>query len=89
MEKIDIVWNMQPVTGDINNQKRNQDPITYFKSQEGSKNYGAYDFVPKSIDDKLWESPYEFIIKRREIMISYLKDHYDIELLVKKDVVLY
>jgi hypothetical protein len=83
VEKIDVIWNMQPVTGDINNQKRNQDPIKYFKSEEGSKNYGAYDFIPGSIGDILWKSPYKFIEKRREMMISFLKDNYDIELIEK------
>ena len=83
VEKIDVIWNMQPVTGDINNQKRYQDPIKYFKSEEGSKNYGAYDFIPGSIGDILWKSPYKFIEKRREMMISFLKDNYDIELIEK------
>ena len=83
LRKVDVIWNMQPVTGDINNQKRNQHPLDYFKSAEGGKNLGAYDFCPR-LEDQLWKSPFEFIKWRRQQMIDKLKELYDIQLIERK-----
>lgn len=84
IKRIDIIWNMQPVTGDINNQKRNQHPLDYFKSEEGAKNLNAYDFKP-DLTDPLWNSPFEFVKWRRKQMIDELKKLYDIQLIEKDE----
>lgn len=83
---VDILWNMQPVDGDVNNQKRNQHPYDYFTDAEvngkklnGSQHFKKYCFCPDLKDD-LWKNPYEFIKWRREKMLEELQKLYDIKL---------
>ncbi len=83
--KVDVIWNLQPVTGDINNQKRKKNPLDYFSSPEGKNELGKYDFVPTNLKDPLWTDPFEFIEWRREQMLKLLKDEYDIELIQKPE----
>ena len=83
--KVDVIWNLQPVTGDINNQKRKKDPLEYFKSDEGKNELGKYDFVPSNLEDPLWKDPFKFVEWRREQMLKLLKAEYDIELIPKPE----
>lgn len=83
---VDILWNMQPVDGDVNNQKRNQHPYDYFTDAEvngrklnGSQHFKKYCFCPDLKDD-LWKNPYEFIKWRKEKMLEELQKLYDIKL---------
>ncbi|MBT3209972.1 MAG: DUF262 domain-containing protein [Bacteroidetes bacterium] len=91
---VDIVWNMQPTKGEINGFKTNIHPKLFFTDKStnakgekivGSKYVNEYDFLfPTNsnnqidFDDNIWEKPIEFINKRKEIMIDYLKTKYDI-----------
>ena len=78
---VDIIWNMQPVKGDINNFKRGMHPKDFFSSVEGRKYFKDYDFLPThDPNNKIWNNPLDFINKRKEKMIEYLKNEYNLEL---------
>lgn len=83
---VDILWNLQPVDGDVNNQKRNQHPHSYFtdavvngKKLNGSQHFKKYHFCPE-LTDALWQKPYDFINWRKEQMLKAMEDMYDIKL---------
>jgi hypothetical protein len=77
-ELVDVIWNMQPVKGEVNNYKRRKSPQEFFKN-EGKKYLEEYDHLPsQNPDEAVWSNPYEFIARRREIMIAYLKTQYDL-----------
>ena len=84
-KRVDVIWNLQPVTGDTNNQKRNKHPLVYFKSAEGKNKLEEYDFVPTDLTNPLWNNPFEFVKWRRKQMIELLKEKYDIELIQKTE----
>lgn len=78
---VDIIWNMQPVKGEINNYKRKKHPKDFFIN-EGAKYLNEYDFLPSlKLNDKIWSEPLNFIRERKKIMIKYLKDVYGLDLL--------
>ncbi len=93
---VDIIWNMQPAPGDVNIYKSNIHPKLFFtddyklKAGEeifGSKYIDNYDFLfPKNngkidFENEVWSNPKLFIEKRRELMLNFLKEKYDIELI--------
>lgn len=91
---VDIVWNMQPTKGEINGFKTNIHPKLFFtdkttnsKSDKivGSKYVTDYDFLFPLINNtqidfsnQIWDNPIEFIETRKNKMIDYLKNKYDI-----------
>ena len=89
--RVDIVWNMQPVEGDVNNQKRNHHPFLYFtdamedgKQLNGSEYMKQYDFLPDLNNKNVWQDPDKFIEWRKTQMLAFLKAQYDIVLKYKK-----
>lgn len=87
-QDVNVLWNMQPVKGELNNLKSKIHPFAFFTDKEknasgetitGSKYFNEYDFVPQ-ISDSKWNDHKLFISYRRKKMIEYLKDHYDISL---------
>lgn len=80
-DKVDIIWNMQPVKGEINNFKRRRHPKEFFSSQEGSKYLIDYDFIPTTnLSDSVWDNPLNFIEMRKNSMITFFKQQYNLEL---------
>lgn len=78
---VDIIWNMQPVKGEVNNYKRRRHPEEFFSSQEGQKYLADYDFLPtNALSDPIWGNPLEFINKRKGAMVSFLKSQYGLDL---------
>jgi hypothetical protein len=92
-KEVDIIWNMQPTKGDINNFKSNMHPKAFFtdtaKNKKGEYIHGSkyvedYDFLLPNkqgkidFNDDIWNSPSCFIDKRRELMIEYLQNKYGI-----------
>ncbi len=91
---VDIVWNMQPTKGEINGFKTNIHPKSFFTDEAtnskgdkivGSKYVTDYDFLFPIINNtqidfsnKIWDNPIEFIETRKNKMIDYLKNKYDI-----------
>jgi hypothetical protein len=79
-EQVNVIWNMQPVKGEINNYKRRKHPREFFKN-DGSKYLEEYDHLPsQNLDEAIWSDPYEFIAKRRELMVEFLKAKYGLSL---------
>jgi len=95
-DEVDILWNLQPITGEINGYKLAIHPKLFFTDQYinskketvvGSKYVNYYDFLfpvlpNKTIDFNapIWEKPLEFIEKRRIEMLQFLYDKYNIKL---------
>lgn len=88
-QEVDVLWNMQPVKGEVNNLKKNIAPYAFFTDAEkdssgktisGSKYLSAYDFIP-DLTDSSWSDYKLFIQKRREKMIDFIKSQYDISLI--------
>lgn len=75
---VDIVWNLQPVSGKTNNYKSNEHPKKFFSNKETSHYYFEYDFLPK-ISSSDWNDVNTFIKNRKNKMIKFLKDNYDIK----------
>lgn len=91
---VDIIWNMQPTKGEINAYKTNIHPKVFFLDQAvnkngdtiiGSKYLSEYDFLFPQLENKkidfnnpVWDSPIEFIQKRKELMIEFLRTKYAI-----------
>ena len=91
---VDIIWNMQPVKGEVNLMKTNIHPKDFFTDQAtnsktgehitGSKYYKDYDFIPDDINHSDWNDYKIFISNRKEKMIKFLEDKYDIKLVLNK-----
>ena len=93
---VDIIWNMQPIKGEINGFKTNIHPRIFFtdeaKNTKGDKIVGSkyvteYDFLfplnensQIEFNDGIWEKPIEFINERKIKMINFLKTKYKIQL---------
>jgi len=93
-KKVDVLWNMQPITGSVNGLKTNYHPKLFFTDQiknskaeavVGSKYVTDYDFLsPKNergkidFNDPIWSSEDSFIKERRKQMLKYLNDYYGI-----------
>jgi len=91
---VDVIWNMQPTKGEINAYKTNIHPKSFFLDQvvnksgetiTGSKYLSEYDFLFSKLENKfidfndsIWDSPFEFIEKRRNLMIDFLGSKYNI-----------
>jgi hypothetical protein len=77
-KKVDIIWNMQPVTGEINGAKLASHPKTFFVQSNNKDKLKLYDFVPKDLNDPLWDDVDKFIKNRKEKMIQFFTDTYKI-----------
>ena len=94
-KKVDVLWNMQPVKGDVNGYKSNHHPKLFFTDQarnrrgetiKGCKYILDYDFMPRqdnsgNVDfaSPVWDEPEEFIRERKNLMLDYLRDYYGIQ----------
>jgi len=90
-EAVNIIWNFQPVKGEVNNMKTNIHPKEFFldratdsqgKTIQGSKYYPDYDFVPE-LNSSLWDNYQDFIVWRRNQMLDYMDKHYGIAVKVE------
>lgn len=87
-DSVDIIWNMQPVKGDINGFKLNHNPLDFFTNKikdksgnviSGDKYISQYDFLP-SLDSPLWLNYKEFIESRKENMKKYMDEQYKLKI---------
>ena len=76
---VDVLWNLQPIPDGINNYKRARHPKEFFNSDDGSKYWEAYDFVPER-QSPIWDDPACFIQYREERMRRALLERYGLEL---------
>lgn len=86
-EKVDVIWNMQPIKGAVNLDKSNNHPKLFFtdanvngKQLSGKKYYSDYDCIP-DINSADWDDYKVFIENRRLRMIDEIKTLYDITLI--------
>lgn len=77
---VNIIWNMQPVTGVINAAKSNEHPKKFFSAPNNTEHLNnQYDFVP-SILDVLWDNHADFIKWRKQQMIDFLQSEYGLSI---------
>jgi len=73
---VNVVWNMQPVTGVINVSKSNMHPKTFFSMPDNAEYLNSqYDFMP-DITSVLWDNHDNFISWRKQQMLAFLKSEY-------------
>ena len=84
---VDVIWNMQPIKGDVNLLKSNHHPKLFFtdanvngKPLGGKKYYSDYDCIPE-MSSADWDDYKVFIENRRTRMIGRIKELYDITLI--------
>lgn len=84
---VDVIWNMQPIKGEVNLDKSNHHPKLFFTDAEvngkflsGKKYYSDYDCIPE-MDSADWDDPKVFIENRRIRMIENIKKLYGIALI--------
>lgn len=77
---VDVLWNLQPITKEVNGFKLAEHPKVFFQSQTGVKYLQDYDFLPsKNLDDQIWDDPSQFIGKRRELMMEFFERKYGLK----------
>lgn len=77
---VNLLWNMQPVTGVLNASKSNTHPKTFFSIPTNQKYLSQYDFIPIDLNDIAWTDHKSFISYRKEKMVKFMKDKYGIEI---------
>jgi uncharacterized protein with ParB-like and HNH nuclease domain len=75
---VNVLWNMQPITGVINASKGNTHPKTFFSSPENSKYINQYNFLPDALSAPEWSDHLSFIAFRKQKMIDCMRSKYDI-----------
>ena len=85
-QDVDVIWNMQPIKGVVNNEKSNHHPKLFFtdgvdngKQLSGKKYYDDYDCIPQMSSED-WDDYKLFLNYRREKMIQVINDRYGIAL---------
>jgi len=74
--EVNVVWNMQPVTGVINASKGNTHPKIFFSLPDNAEHLNnQYDYVPE-ITNSLWNNHDDFISWRKQQMLDFLKSEY-------------
>lgn len=78
---VDVLWNFQPISAKINNFKNAEHPLTFFQSEQGSKYFDEYDFIP-ALDSEIeiWQDWKEFIEYRKGIMLRELQTRYELKI---------
>jgi hypothetical protein len=74
-EAVDVLWNFQPVSPDVNNYKRAKHPKEFLSSAQGSKYLHEYDFLP-DLQEKVWDDPVAFVALRKQKMLDELQRRY-------------
>ncbi len=73
--EVDVLWNFQPIPAEVNRNKSARNPKEFFNSEDGSKYWSSYDFIPKP-EDSDWDDPVIFIEHRRIKMLDALNRLY-------------
>lgn len=77
---VDVIWNLQPVTGKTNLLKSNMHPKKFFSDYDTKMHISEYDFIPKDMTSELWDNHKKFIEFRKKQMINFLENKYDLEI---------
>jgi Protein of unknown function DUF262 len=78
-KSVDVLWNFQPMPAEVNNFKRARHPNEFFSSNNGSKYWSSYDFIPPA-GDVLWNDHLAFIDYRKARMLNALESLYGLSL---------
>lgn len=78
-DAVDVLWNLQPMPAGINNYKRAKHPFEFFKSSDGGKYIGDYDYIPP-LESDLWKDEVKFIRDRELKMTAELNTRYGLQL---------
>jgi hypothetical protein len=78
-EKVDVLWNLEPMPAGVNNWKRKRHPKEFFNSTDGAKYWDGYDYIPDR-QSPIWDNYVEFLKYRETEMRKALKEKYKIEL---------
>lgn len=76
--RVDVLWNLQPQPATLNNYKRAKPPRQFFRSDEGSKYFVDYDFIPP-LDSVIWDDLQVFLKYRAGLMRGQLTELYGLE----------
>ena len=77
---VNVLWNMQPVTGVVNASKGNTHPKTFFSVPTNNKYMEQYDFIPTDLSDAAWSDHKTFIEYRKQKMIDFMLSKYGLEI---------
>lgn len=84
---VDVLWNFQPMPAEVNNYKRARHPKEFFQSEDGSKYWASYDFIPladiklwNQSDVSLWNDHLKFVAFRKQKMLDELGRLYGLNL---------
>lgn len=75
---VNVLWNMQPVTGVINASKGNTHPKAFFSSPVNSQYINYYNFLPDNLSAPEWSDHKLFIAFRKQKMIDFMFTKYGI-----------
>lgn len=78
-ERVDILWNLQPMPAGVNNYKRARNPAEFFTSDDGGKYFGDYDFLPIR-GATIWKDYRAFLRFRHKQMRRELQKRYQLKL---------
>ena len=73
--QVDTIWNLQPISGQINLQKKNKHPKAFFTDPQTASYFSQYDFLPDQ-DSTLWDDPGQFIARRKDKMLQFMMQTY-------------
>lgn len=80
---VDSLWNFQPMPAEVNNYKRARNPKEFFNSDDGSKYWASYDFIPDG-KSPLWDNHLSFLDDRKGKMLIKLNELYGLTLAAPK-----
>lgn len=85
-EQVDVLWNFQPMPAEVNNYKRARHPKEFFESNDGSKYWASYDFIPEMRagqiepdSSAIWDDYRVFLEYRKGKMVAELERLYGIQ----------
>ena len=73
--EVDVLWNFQILTAELNNYKRDKSPKEFLL--EHPDMIGSFDFIP-TLEDEAWDTHTAFIEYRKEKMIKFLNTQYSV-----------
>ena len=75
--EVDVLWNFQILPAGVNLYKWNKSPKEFLLSHPELKE--KFDFIP-DLNSEVWNNYIDFIQYRKNLMIKYLEERYDISL---------
>lgn len=73
---VDILWNLQPVSGKTNLEKSNMHPHEFFSTKD---HIFEYDFLPCELTSAEWKNHQLFIAERKKRMLDFMEKQYNLK----------